>query len=125
MRVARLELTAFGPFTDAALELGDGAFGLHLVCGPNEAGKSSALRALRQFLYGIETRSRDDFVHGYASLRIGAVPTGDPIPPVRRYTPRQFKRSSLPLANFTVKTSTNMRPRFRFAGGVSSSCKRY
>ena len=77
MRIVRLDLLAFGPFTDLSLELGEGDFGLQMVCGPNEAGKSSALRALRQFLYGIEPRSRDNFVHGYPSMRIGALLAGN------------------------------------------------
>jgi uncharacterized protein YhaN len=72
VRILRLDLLAFGPFTDATLQLADGRFGLHVVYGPNEAGKSSALRALRQFLYGIDTRSQDNFLHSYPSLRIGA-----------------------------------------------------
>src|SRR5262249_31551372 len=40
--------------------------------GPNEAGKSSALRALQQLFYGIEERTLDSFLHSYTSLRIGA-----------------------------------------------------
>src|SRR5690606_16114154 len=46
--------------------------GLHIVYGPNEAGKSSALRALRCALYGIPHNSPDDFRHKYADMRIGA-----------------------------------------------------
>ncbi len=73
MRFLRLDFLAFGPFTDQSLELHEGQFGLHIVYGPNEAGKSSALRALRQLLYGIDSRSPDDFIHSYSSLRIGAL----------------------------------------------------
>ncbi|MEQ8788130.1 MAG: AAA family ATPase [Pirellulaceae bacterium] len=73
MRVVRLDLKRFGRFTDRTLDLSAGEFGLHLVYGPNEAGKSTALRALHQFFYGIETRTSDDFLHPYTSLRIGAV----------------------------------------------------
>jgi uncharacterized protein YhaN len=68
-----MNLIAFGPFQDTLLELGDGDQGLHIIYGPNEAGKSSALRALRQMLFGIPERSLDDFIHPYAKLRIGAV----------------------------------------------------
>lgn len=71
MKILQLKLLAFGPFTDLALGLGDGQEGLQVIYGPNEAGKSSALRALRQVLYGIPARSSDDFVHPYAKLRIG------------------------------------------------------
>ena len=73
MKLLRLHLQAFGPFTDRWLDLGDGSVGLHLVCGPNEAGKSSALRALTALRYGIETRSTDDFVHEHPAMRLGAV----------------------------------------------------
>jgi uncharacterized protein YhaN len=43
-----------------------------VIYGPNEAGKSSALRALRHLLYGIPGQSADDFLHPYAKMRIGA-----------------------------------------------------
>ncbi len=71
MRIQRLDLIAFGPFTDQSLDFGDGR-GLHLVLGENEAGKSSTLRALRDFLFGIPAQSTDSFVHAYSDLRIGA-----------------------------------------------------
>ncbi|HAN96808.1 MAG TPA: hypothetical protein DCQ98_04970, partial [Planctomycetaceae bacterium] len=38
MRIDRLDLIAYGPFTDAQLDLSRGSHGLHLVFGPNEAG---------------------------------------------------------------------------------------
>ncbi|MBY0399164.1 AAA family ATPase, partial [Myxococcota bacterium] len=73
MRIARLELTAFGPFSDRALELGGASGpGLCVIYGPNEAGKSSALRAIRSLLYGIPHQSEDNFVHRHQDLRIGA-----------------------------------------------------
>ncbi|HET6882325.1 MAG TPA: AAA family ATPase [Pirellulales bacterium] len=75
MKIARLDLKAFGPFTDEVLDLSAGACGLHLVYGPNEAGKSSALRALNQLLYGILPRTSDDFEHPYGNLRIGGLLT--------------------------------------------------
>jgi uncharacterized protein YhaN len=71
VKILRLRLLAFGPFTDKILDLDKGHEGLHIVYGPNEAGKTSALRALRQLLYGIPERSSDAFIHPYAKLRIG------------------------------------------------------
>ncbi len=69
MRIEQLDLIAFGPFTGQLLEFpGEG---LQIVYGPNEAGKSSALRALRDALYGIGGQSNDNFLHDYAKLRIG------------------------------------------------------
>ena len=71
MKILELALHAFGPFTDVVLDLSGGREGLHLIFGPNEAGKSSALRGLRQALFGIPAQSADDFVHSYAKMRIG------------------------------------------------------
>lgn len=72
MKILRMNLLAYGPFTETLLDLGGGDEGFHLIYGPNEAGKSSALRALRQMLYGIPERSQDNFIHPYTMLRIGA-----------------------------------------------------
>ena len=55
MRVSELNLVAFGPFSERLLSFGK--TGLHIVYGPNEAGKSSALRALKYLLYGIPERT--------------------------------------------------------------------
>jgi len=73
MKIKRLDLLAFGPFTQKSLDLSDGKPGLHVVRGPNEAGKSSTLRALKAWLFGIEARSTDNFVHDHKQLRVGGV----------------------------------------------------
>jgi len=73
MKILRLDLRAFGPFTDVTLNLDAGDHGLHVVHGPNEAGKSATLRALRQFIYGIPERTPDAFRHPYEKLRIAAL----------------------------------------------------
>ena len=73
MKILRLDLRAFGPFTDVSLDLSGGSEGLHLVYGPNEAGKSSSLRALGQMLYGIPANSADNFIHRHDKMRVGAV----------------------------------------------------
>lgn len=72
MRFNRLDLIAFGPFSDRTIDLSRGKSGLHIVFGPNESGKSSALRALKNFLFGIPVRTTDDFIHRMDRLRIGA-----------------------------------------------------
>ncbi|MFH0810427.1 MAG: AAA family ATPase [Pseudomonadota bacterium] len=69
MRILQLGLLAFGPFTDLVLEL-DSSHGFHVIYGPNEAGKTSARRALAALFYGIPTRTPDDFVHDYARMRL-------------------------------------------------------
>ncbi|QQG64638.1 YhaN family protein [Desulfobulbus oligotrophicus] len=73
MKIKRLDLLAFGPFTKKSLDLSDGKPGLHVVHGPNEAGKSSTLRALKAWLFGIDARSTDNFVHDHKQLRVGGV----------------------------------------------------
>jgi uncharacterized protein YhaN len=54
------------------LDFSDSHTAFHLVYGPNEAGKSTALRALRNMLFGIPTRTPDSFRHPHPKLRIGA-----------------------------------------------------
>lgn len=54
MRISELNLVAFGPFTERILDF-DGA-GLHIVFGPNEADKSSALRGLKALLQCLNFR---------------------------------------------------------------------
>jgi uncharacterized protein YhaN len=74
LRFLELNLKAFGTFSERApigLPDVDGP-GLCVIYGSNEAGKSTALRAIRGLLYGIPTKTPDDFVHRYADLRIGA-----------------------------------------------------
>jgi len=73
MKILQLNLLAFGHFTDTHIDLSKGEEGFHIVYGPNEAGKSSALRALAQMLYGIHTRSSDNFLHHHNKMRIGGV----------------------------------------------------
>ncbi|MFO0868191.1 MAG: AAA family ATPase [Pirellulales bacterium] len=71
MRMDRLDLLAFGPFSGCSLSFAAGHEGLHVVFGENEAGKSSTLRALRDALFGIPARSTDNFLHRHQDLRIG------------------------------------------------------
>lgn len=70
MRIARLSLSAFGPFTDREINL-DGP-GVQVIYGPNGAGKSTSMRALEGLLFGIPARTTDAWRHDMADLRIGA-----------------------------------------------------
>ena len=75
MRIRRLDLARYGKFTDHSIDFGErvaGGSDLHIVYGPNEAGKSTALSAFLDLLFGIEARSRYDFLHPYQTMRIGA-----------------------------------------------------
>ncbi len=71
MRLKRLELKAVGPFTDRTLEFNSINPGLHIIYGPNEAGKSSSLRALKALLYGFGQQTPDNFLHNYEQLLVG------------------------------------------------------
>ena len=73
MRLRRLGLSRYGMFTDHTIDFGkriaDGP-DLHIVYGPNEAGKSTALAGFLDLLFGIELQSRYSFLHGYETMRI-------------------------------------------------------
>lgn len=71
MRIKRLYLKAVGPFTDRILEFDSQEPGLHIIYGPNEAGKSSSLRALKALLYGFPQQTPDNFLHSYDQLLVG------------------------------------------------------
>ncbi len=71
MRILSLRLIAWGPFTDWAVNLSGGSEGLHMIYGPNEAGKSAALRGLKALLFGIDDRTTDSFLHDYRKLLVG------------------------------------------------------
>ena len=73
MKIAALHLQAFGPFTDKVIDFAGHDTNLHLIYGPNEAGKSSALRAMTDLRFGIPTRSADNFVHAHDRMRIAGV----------------------------------------------------
>lgn len=71
MRLARLDLTRFGKFTDRSVDLPASGSDLHVIYGPNEAGKSTLRQALLDLLYGIHPRTAYDFKHGYATMELG------------------------------------------------------
>jgi uncharacterized protein YhaN len=71
MKLKRLDLKAFGPFTGRSLVFDSREPGLHIIFGPNEAGKSSALRALKALFYGFPQQTPDNFLHSYDQLLVG------------------------------------------------------
>ena len=74
MRLRRLDLVRYGRFTDQTIDFGervDGEPDLHIVYGPNEAGKSTAFTGFLDLLFGIEMQSRYGFLHPYATMRVG------------------------------------------------------
>jgi len=76
VRLNRLDLTRYGKFTDFIIDFGEkpiNAPDLHIVYGPNEAGKSTTFSAIIDLLYGIEKRTKYDFKHPYNTMQIGGV----------------------------------------------------
>jgi uncharacterized protein YhaN len=71
MRLLELHLDRFGIFTGRRVSFSPDA-ALTVVYGANETGKSTALVAIADVLYGIEERSRFDFLHRYSDMRLGA-----------------------------------------------------
>ena len=77
MRLGRLDLIRYGKFTGRSLDFGAEPVGrpdLHIVYGPNEAGKSTAFAAYLDLLFGIRALKEPNyaFLHPYPTLRIGA-----------------------------------------------------
>ena len=73
MRIERLDLLRYGRFTDTSLDFPDSQSDVHIVFGPNEAGKSTSLAAMEDLLFGIPHNSPYNFVHDYASMRAGGL----------------------------------------------------
>jgi uncharacterized protein YhaN len=73
MRIQRLDLLRYGRFTDTQLSLSARVPDMHILFGPNEAGKSTALSAVEDLLFGIPANSRYNFKHDYPAMRVGAV----------------------------------------------------
>ncbi|WP_281977528.1 ATP-binding protein [Pseudorhizobium flavum] len=72
MRFDRLDILRYGALADRSLVFCPDAR-LHIVYGPNEAGKSSALSAISDLLFGFPERTPYGFKSDAASLRIGAL----------------------------------------------------
>jgi uncharacterized protein YhaN len=88
-----LELVKFGSFTGRTLDFGT-AVGLSVVYGKNEAGKSTARRAVLGLLYGIPENTHDDHLHAGSDLAVGAVFVGKGNKAVR-LTRRKKRKDSL------------------------------
>ena len=72
MRIKSLDLQAFGHFTDKSLDFSSEG-GLNIIFGPNEAGKSTTMRALENFFFGFGLKSSDAFIHDYKDLAVRSV----------------------------------------------------
>ncbi|KQV27511.1 hypothetical protein ASC97_03775 [Rhizobium sp. Root1203] len=74
MRFDRLDILRYGALTDRPLEFRADAK-LHVVYGRNEAGKSSALKAFSDLLFGFPHEISENYLHEASTLRIGAAIT--------------------------------------------------
>jgi uncharacterized protein YhaN len=70
VRIERLILERYGIFSDRTLSFHSQA-ALHVVYGANEAGKTSALSAICDLLFGFGARTPYDFRHVGKTLRVG------------------------------------------------------
>jgi uncharacterized protein YhaN len=73
MIIQRLDLKAFGFFTDVSIDLSAGPSRFHLVYGPNESGKSTSMRAISSLFFGMPHTSEDNYVHTNTRLRVGGL----------------------------------------------------
>lgn len=119
MRVRSLTLERYGAFTDRSMEFG--WTGLGLVVGANEAGKSTALDALSDLLWGIPANSSQAFLHGWPALALRAcleMPGDDPVEVVRRSTGLSRTDTGEPVTG-TWRTPRDSRDRWRESFGLS------
>lgn len=74
MRFKDFSLTRYGHFTEHNLDFGSSENAdFHLIYGPNEAGKSTTLSAILDFLFDYPKRNSPYvFKHDYSSLELGA-----------------------------------------------------
>ncbi|MFW6004896.1 MAG: AAA family ATPase [Desulfonatronovibrionaceae bacterium] len=72
MKIQQLLLKAYGHFTDTALDF-SGPENMHIIFGPNEAGKSTAMRALDCFFFDFGHLCPDAHIHAYKNLAVGAL----------------------------------------------------
>jgi len=103
MKLRALGLERYGRFTDRVLEF-DSDARVTVIVGANEAGKTTALAAVADALYGIETRSRYNFLHDYKVMRLAAtVEAADG----RTLSFARLKRLNAPLVDPASDTPLN------------------
>lgn len=72
MRIEHLDLISYGHLVDRHLDLSAPGTDLTVVFGPNEAGKSTTMRAIAALLFGIDRANTDHFDRAREGLRVGA-----------------------------------------------------
>lgn len=87
MRIHELNLIRYGKFTDRRVAFPRAERDIHLIVGPNEAGKSTVRSAIGDWLFGIPMRTPLAFLHPMPELRIGGA--------IERFSGSQEAASSL------------------------------
>ncbi len=95
MKFSHIGLDRYGRFTDRQIELNPAAR-VVIIEGANEAGKTTALNATSDLLFGIDERSRFNFLHDYKSMRLSATITAAD---GRTLSFARLKRRNAPLVN--------------------------
>lgn len=72
MKFRSLAFRRFGSFDECTLTFPEVGSNLHIIFGPNEAGKSTALAGLGYFLFGFPTRATHAFRYPHGEQRIVA-----------------------------------------------------
>jgi uncharacterized protein YhaN len=75
MRIQRLSFDFFGQFTDKPFDFGksDGPSDFHIIYGPNEAGKTTAMEGYLRLLYGFPLREPYGFQHQRSNLQVSGL----------------------------------------------------
>ena len=73
MRFERIDLLAYGNFTAKTLDFSDPTKLVHVIYGPNEAGKSTLKDAIEELLFGFDVRTKYGFKHPYPQMALGAM----------------------------------------------------
>jgi uncharacterized protein YhaN len=85
MRFSELHLIKYGQFDDCRLDLPQCAPDLQIIFGPNEAGKSTAMSAVADLLFGFPRAAAFDFRFDKLLLRVGGIiESGDGVFACRR-----------------------------------------
>ena len=71
MRLTELTLENYGNCASREISIPDGP-GLTVIYGPNEAGKSTCLEAISDFLFSIPKNTQRGSLFGYDGMRLGA-----------------------------------------------------
>ena len=107
MRLQEFTLDLFGHFSGKTFDFGktkSGQSDFHVIYGPNEAGKTTAMEAFLRLLYGFPHRESYDFMHQRKNLQVSGVLEIDGTPmrlsrlPVRTGSLRDHNDTALPEA---------------------------